>query len=177
MPSPALLPSLLDTIDTLTNGLIGGQLTNTEWHNGVARELFAHHLAEYASASGRDEEDVLERVKGIVGKHVDYLNAFTDQIEAGDYEDREDALRARAALYAGPLKTTQAQGTWDDWDIPPELLPGNQECMGNCLCTIFVSDNGDGTGTLTRTMGGTEKGHCDECPPLEGEHTVNRRDA
>lgn len=133
MPTPALLPSLLETIDTLTDGLIGGQVTPTEWHNQVSIELFAHHLATFAQASGRDEKDVLEAVKEIVGKQIDYLNNFTDQIEAGDYDDRENALRARAAMYSGSLKQSLWAGKTDGWPLP--FMPAEDtECHNNCLC-------------------------------------------
>jgi hypothetical protein len=64
---------------------------------------------------------------------------------------------------------------WGDWEIPRELLPGMQSCMGNCKCYISVTDNGDGTGVLLRVMAGRE--HCEECPPLQGEHPVRRKRA
>jgi len=48
--------------------------------------------------------------------------------------------------------------------------------VSNCKCRISVADNGDGTGELTREMGGTEH-HCDECPMLVGTYDVKRRKA
>lgn len=141
MPSPALMSSLLEEIDSLTDGLIGGQLSPVEWHNAVAREIFAHHLAEYAAASGKDEREVLGEVKGIVGKQIDHLNGFTDQIEAGDYEDREDALRARAAMYAGSLKGSYWSGRTEGYDLP--CVPGAcEECYGSCRCDLRIEDDG-----------------------------------
>lgn len=141
MPSPALLSSLLDTLDTLTDGLIGGQLSAVGWHNSVARELFAYHLAEYASAAGKDERAVLEQVKGIVAQQVEALNAFTDQIEAGEYRDRDDILRGRAALYASGLKQSYWGGRVDGSGLP--CLPGGcEECYSNCRCELDVRDDG-----------------------------------
>ena len=142
MPSPPLLTSLLDTLDTLTDGLIGGQLSAVEWHNAVARELFAHHLATYADAVGKDERDVLDAVKRIVGAQIDYLNGFTDQVEAGDYEDRPDALKARAAMYAGSVKQSYWAGKTDGYDLPAYPGDGSSECLGNCGCAWDIRDDG-----------------------------------
>lgn len=138
---PSLTSALLDEIDTLTDGLLGGQLSATDWHNGIARELFAHSLAEYAAASGRSEEDVLDQVKKIVGGQVDALNKFTDQIEAGEYEDRADALKARGALYAEGLKQAYWGGKVDGSGIP--CVPGAcEQCYSNCRCSLEIKDDG-----------------------------------
>lgn len=86
----------------------------------------------------------------------------------------EAAVLARAQMYAKAITQTYYEARWGTWDIPPNLMPGNQQCMVNCLCRISIEDNGNGTGILTRTMGGTEH-HCTECPPLQGDHPVKRR--
>lgn len=109
--------------------------------------------------------------KKAVAEQLQYLKGFL----AAKGDMSEAAIRARAQLYAGSIKQTYYTARWGDWDIPQGLMPGNQQCMGNCLCRISeVKDNDDGTGTLTRTMGGTEQ-HCTECPALEGDHEVKRR--
>lgn len=170
-----LLRSLLDALDHASDGVIGGQVSAVEWHNAVARELFAHHLAAYAGAAQKEVGDVIGQVKPIVARQVDYLNKFTDAIESGRYQDTPDALRARAALYAGSLKESEIRGQWGDWEIPDGLMPTYQECGGACRCSIAIADKGDGTGTLTRTLGGDA--HCQECPPLAGDHPVRRSNA
>ena len=88
------------------------------------------------------------------------------------------AIMARARMYAtGPRAFYYAQ-RYGDWEIPDNLLPGMQTCKGNCLCRLTgIVDNGDGTGVLTRVMGGEEKNHCVECPPLAGDHPIRRRRA
>jgi len=86
----------------------------------------------------------------------------------------EAQIAARAGLYAGAVRQTYYSQRWGDWIIPPELLPGNQTCITNCKCRISVRDNNDGTGELTREMGGTED-HCDECPALVGTYPVKRQ--
>lgn len=94
------------------------------------------------------------------------------------FEKEKDALSegqtdARAAMYGRATRKTYYQSRYSDWDIPSELMPGNQACLSNCRCTISVDDNGDGTGTLTRTMH-AEK-HCTECPPLAGDYPITRK--
>lgn len=105
-----------------------------------------------------------------VQSELGYFNRFL--IEAGAISAA--MLAARAALYAGAVRRTYYIARWGDWIIPPELLPGNQVCMGNCKCRITgIRDNGDGSGILNRVMG--SEPHCTECPPLQGDHTVYRR--
>lgn len=112
-------------------------------------------------------------IKRVVAAQLEYLRGFEQA--RGDMS--EAAVAARADLYPGALKATYYGARWGDWEIPDTLMPGNQKCITRCLCRIDVQDNGDGTGTLTRTMGGTEAGHCDECPPLAGDHPIKRRAA
>jgi hypothetical protein len=109
-------------------------------------------------------------IKKAVAEQLQYLKGFL----AAKGELSEAQIRARAQLYAGSIKQTYYLARWGDWDIPHSLLPGQQQCLGNCLCRISIADKGDGTGTLTRTMGGTER-HCTECPPLQGDHEVKRK--
>src|SRR5690349_2798294 len=85
-------------------------------------------------------------------------------------------ISARAALYAGPLKATTTQARYGGWDIPRELIPasGSTRCLGHCLCEIDIEDNGDGTGTLTRTLNDGKP--CPDCESLAGEHEIRRKD-
>lgn len=108
-------------------------------------------------------------IKAIVKGQLDYLKGFV----AAAPNMSPAAIPARAALYAGAVRQTYYMQRWGDWDIPPNLLPGNQQCMVNCKCRISVADNGDGTGEMTREMGGTEY-HCTECPTLVGTYKVKR---
>jgi hypothetical protein len=109
-------------------------------------------------------------ITAAVARQLRYLDGFDP---AGM---SEAAIKARADLYAGAVKATYYAARWGDWEIPDALMPGMQQCLGNCLCFISIKDNGDGTGVLTREMGGTEH-HCQECPPLAGDHPVKRRAA
>lgn len=114
----------------------------------------------------RAERDEINRaIKG----QLQYLENFLK--ERGTLSPQ--ALKARLALWGGATKTTYYAARWGGWDIPQELLPGTAACLGNCRCSISVRDNGDGTGVLTRVMGGED--HCTACPPLAGDHPVKRR--
>ena len=110
-----------------------------------------------------------EEIRGYVDRQLEYLQGF-------DREGMSDAaIAARMQLYASAARPTYLATRWGEWDIAPELWPGAQACGGNCRCTAVIDDHGDGTGTLTRTLGGNR--HCEECPPLEGAHAIERRAA
>lgn len=158
------MSDLLGELDHLSGGLAGGQLSPVAWHNEVAAALFEHHLAAYALARNKevDDPEVLAAVKGIVGRQIDYLNALTDDVEAGRYADSTEALQARAALYAGALSESYSKGQWGDWDLPFHPTEGS-ECMTNCHCHWEVADNEDGTGSAVWHLGAAEH-HCETCP-------------
>ena len=112
-------------------------------------------------------------IKAAVGKQLDYLRGFVDDVRAERLSEKD--LRRRADMYSGAVRDTFYSTRWGNWDIPDRLMPCRQTCLTNCKCTISVKDNGDGTGTLTRVLGAVEVGHCTACPPLAGDHQVRRR--
>lgn len=118
--------------------------------------------------SRAERDDIKAAVRG----QIAYLEGFQRDIAAGKLSPPQVA--ARANLYGRAIKSFYYQQRWGDWEIPDVLIPGNNQCLSNCLCRITITDDGDGTGTLTRTMGGTEQ-HCKECPTLAGDHPVKRR--
>lgn len=112
-----------------------------------------------------------KEVDKLIDAELKYWKAF----DAEKDDLSEGRTNARAAMYGRATRKTYYGSRWGEWEIPDNLMPGNQACLSNCLCKIDVTDNGDGTGVLTRTMGGER--HCKECPPLAGDHPVNRRAA
>lgn len=114
-----------------------------------------------------------EEIKAIVARQIEYLRGFEKDKGAMS----EAGISNRASLYPGALSTTYYATRWGDWQIPDQLLPGTAQCITRCKCSISVKDNGDGTGVLTRVMGGVETAHCSECPALAGDHPVKRRGA
>jgi hypothetical protein len=145
----------------------------------ITRAHMAAALAAIADRTGQRVDSGLFKglsradradIKALVTAQLNYLKGFV----AAAPGLSEAQIAARAALYAGTVRKSYYEMRWGAWDIPPELIPGNQTCMANCKCKISVSDNNDGTGELTREMGGTEY-HCDECPALVGSYPVKRR--
>lgn len=111
-------------------------------------------------------------IKGLVEAQLKYLRAF-DKERSGLSPAQ---IAARMQLYAGASKQAYLVTRWGDWDVPADLMPGNQTCLTQCKCSAHIKDNGDGTGLWIREMRGREH-HCTECPMLEGEHPVKRRRA
>lgn len=114
-------------------------------------------------------------IKRVLKEQFGYLEGFRNEIDKGTLSDAQ--IRARAEMYGAAVRLTYQSILWGDWDIPDELMPGNASpCMSNCRCTVSVEDNGDGTGLLTRKLGGSERS-CSVCPDLAGEYPVQRRAA
>jgi hypothetical protein len=122
-------------------------------------------LLSEARLSRAERQDI----KKAVAAQLEYLKGFVKDAASMS----EQARAARAQLYAGSVKPAYYAARWGDWDVPQGLLPGMQQCLGNCKCEISIADNGDGTGVLTRTARAEQ--HCTECPPLAGDHPVKRR--
>ncbi len=155
------------------------------WEREMERVIRTAHTAAFITATaerlGVRDPGLLKRpsraeradIDAAIKRQLDYLRGFVQA--RGGMSDA--AALARARLYGPAVKSFYYAQRWGDWEIPDHLLPGMQTCLGNCLCSLLdVKDNGDGTGVLTRVMGGTEH-HCKECPPLAGDHPVRRRRA
>ena len=152
------------------------------FERGMTALLTRAHTAAYYAATAQRLGVSVDTLKGLskaeradvkraVAEQVQYLRGFVAAMPG--LSDAQ--IAARAGMYAGSVAKTYYTARWGDWEIPPDLMPGNQTCKSNCKCTISVDDNGDGTGTLTRTA--HAEAHCTECPPLAGDHPVKRRNA
>ena len=155
------------------------------WRKAMEQAIVRSQTAAYIAATAERLGVPPSTIKGLsraeraeLQARIDvqrkYLDGFVADLRAGKLTMAQ--AQARAALYAGATRQAYYAARWGDWEIPEHMLPGNQTCVTNCLCHISVEDNGDGTGTLTREMGGTEQ-HCTECPPLVGSYDVKRRRA
>jgi hypothetical protein len=182
VPDPLKLAALMATaIAALPNP--GAPSWQREMERIIARGHTAAWIAGQAERLGVKPDSPLisqarlsraERaeIKGIVDAQLAYFKGFQADIQGMS----EAQIKARAQLYAGATRGTLYAVRWGDWEVPQALMPGNQDCVSRCLCTISIKDNGDDTGVLTRAMGGTEY-HCTSCPPLAGDHPVKRRAA
>jgi hypothetical protein len=140
------------------------------WMAGTAERLgvaLDSPLLSRARLSKAERADIAK----LVDKQLEYLKQFN----AARADMSEAAVMARAALYPGALRGSYYGARWGDWEIPEELMPGNQECVTRCRCVGHVVDNGDGTGVWVRELGGSENS-CSECPELAGEHPITRRE-
>ena len=140
------------------------------WLAGTAERLgvkLDSPLLSRARLSRAERADI----KALVEKQLDYLGGFAkDRAEMS-----EAAIAARMQLYAGATRETFYAARWGDWGVPDELWPGNASpCLSNCRCSISIADNGDGTGTLTRKLGASERS-CSVCPDLAGEYPIERK--
>lgn len=157
------------------------------WRREMERVIATQHQAAFITATaqrlGVPADSALisrarlsraerEDIRRAVAEQLRYLDRFAAEVAAGRLSPGQVA--ARANLYGQAIKPFYYAQRWGDWEIPDSLIPGNQQCLGNCKCFISITDGGDGKGTLTRTMGGTEH-HCSECPGLVGDHPIKRR--
>lgn len=168
------------TRDYLSNGNLD------RWQREMREHLLRAHTAAYIAATAerlnvpanspliaRNRLSRAEKadIKRAVDRQLEYLSGFVRDVQSGAMSERQ--ITARANLYAASIREFYYQQRWGDWEIPDYLLPGRQSCMGNCRCTVRITDNGDGTGVLTRDLNG--ENHCRECPPLAGDWPVRRR--
>lgn len=166
----------------------GGSLK--AWQAAMEKTLTQAHTAAYITATAerlkvppdsplisRSRLSRAERadITRAVQNQLSYLRGFVADVQAGRLSPAQ--IAARANLYGPSITSFYYAQRWGAWEIPDQLLPGNQACGGRCKCTISVQDNGDGTGVLTRVLGAGEVDHCTECPPLAGDHPVRRRGA
>jgi hypothetical protein len=187
MADPLRLAALAQTaiVDATARLVAGGSLA--AWEREMRAVLARSHTAAWLAATAErlhvplDSPLLSERrlsraeraeIAATVEEQLQYLKGFVQDM----HTLTPAQIAARANLYAGATRKTYYGARWGDWEIPSELLPGNQQCQSNCRCAISVADNGGGKGTLTREMGGTEH-HCTECPPLVGSYPVQRRAA
>ncbi len=180
-------PPALDRLIGLARVSITEAMTSPRWEREMERILTTAHTAAYIAATAErlgvppdsalisrqrlsraERQDIARAVEA----QLRYLRAFA--AARGSMSDA--AALQRALLYAGSIRPFYYQQRWGAWEIPPEILPGLQACLANCRCSLSdVRDNGDGTGVITRILGGEQ--HCTECPPLAGDHIIRRKAA
>lgn len=182
MADPLKLAALMSTaIAAVPNS--GSVAWRHEMERIIARGHTAAYIAGVAERLGvKPDIDLISQqrlsraeraeIKRLVDVQLQYFAGFVKDLP----NISTTQIAARADMYSGASRTTYYATRWGDWQIPDQLLPGNAQCLSRCRCAISVQDNGDGTGVLTRVMGG-EAIHCTECPALAGDHPVRRRSA
>lgn len=176
-----------DRLVTIARAAIAAIPFDGKWRAAMERAISAAHTAAYIAAQAERlgvtaggalvSERRLSRaeradIKAAVAAQLRYLDGFDPSGMS------EAQARARAALYAGAVKATYTAARWGDWELPWVPGDGSSACLGNCLCSVRVADNGDGTGVYTWTLGaGEAERHCADCPQRAGDHPVRRKGA
>jgi len=136
---PDLLADLIDDfkgeIQTLLDGVAGGQVSSTQFSNSLI-----HLLGEFGSAGymvGADVDDLTDadkrRILRYVADQTPYVNGFADAIDAA--QDFSDGWRARGDMYANSIRAAYAAGATRGVDLPAMPCDGSTPCLSNCTCS------------------------------------------
>ena len=160
MPDPiaALQAGMRDQIAALM--VARDYLGPAECHRQFEALIVEQHAAAYFAGQGTNSLTARgdAELGALMQAQFDYLAGF-----AADVDQLSDAqARARAALYAGPLRATYSHGQLALWDLPYHPGEGTP-CRGNCHCRwrIVVEDLEELNARAYWELGATE--HCDEC--------------
>ena len=160
MPDPiaALQAGMLEQIAALMDAR--DYLGPAEWQRQFEALIVEQHAAAYFAGQGTNTLTARgdRELGALMQSQFDYLAGF-----AADVDQLSDAqARARAALYAGPLRATYSHGQLALWDLPYHPGEGTP-CRGNCHCRwrIVVEDLEELNARAYWELGATE--HCDEC--------------
>ena len=160
MPNPlaTLQQRMLDTLAALMDAR--DYLGPAEWQRQFEQAIIEHHAAAYFAGQGTNALTPAgdAELGELMQAQLDYLAGFAADIDALS----EAQARARAALYAGPLRATYARGSTTLWDLP--FYPGEgTPCMVNCHCSwrVVVEDEEELNARAYWQLGGSE--HCPGC--------------
>ena len=160
MPDPiaALQAGMLEQIAALMDAR--DYLGPAEWQRQFEALIVEQHAAAYFAGQGTNTLTARgdRELGALMQSQFDYLAGF-----AADVDQLSDAqARARAALYAGPLRATYSRGQLALWDLPYHPGEGTP-CRGNCHCRwrIIVEDLEELNAHATWVLGTAE--HCEGC--------------
>jgi hypothetical protein len=151
------MTAMLDDIATLMLGL--PHLGADEWQRQFERLIIQHHAAAYFSGQGANGlTPTGDRILGAaLQTQLDFLAGFAASVE--DMSEAQAA--ARAALYAGALKSTYAKGQFgEQLDLPFYPGDGSTVCLGNCRCEWDVTIDGSTARAIWRLHA---KESCPDC--------------
>jgi len=159
-PTDTLTMLTLDALKTATGALLRGG-SSAVWLRAMQAALVKAHTAAFMAGQAERLGVSVSTLKGLsraerntikelVSAQIDYLRGFASALDGLS----EAQIAARAALYAGAVRTTYSRTRF------PRLpfYPGEgTECKGQCKCSW--QDNGDGS--YTWVLGAAE--HCATC--------------
>lgn len=152
-----------EAVTTLSQRLITGDITLSEWRDGLAATLKALHVAAgvaasggFASTSASDYGFIGSQIK----KQYEYLNGFASDIASGK-QALDGSLLARAEMYA-----ESARGTFSEVELRANVNAGNtlaKRVLGNSnSCGGCVDAAGQGWMPI------------DEMPPIGSLQCLSR---
>lgn len=147
-PLDHLVGGLRSDLTHAAERLAAGQLSPAQWHNASLQALADYHTAAYVAGAaerlgvqaggtlispGRlSRAERADITRAVIGQ-AEYLNRFTDQVEAGDLSNAQ--IRARAAQYAQSLRTTYSEAATFGADLPFQPGDGGTACGVHCQCS------------------------------------------
>ena len=164
-PADTLTTLALDALKGATGALLRGG-SSAAWLRAMQAALVKAHTAAFMAGQAERLGVNVSTLKGLsraerddikqqVAAQLDYLRGFAGALDGLS----EAQIAARAALYAGAVRTTYSRARY------PKLpfYPGEgTECKGQCKCSW--QDNGDGS--YTWVLGASE--HCATCQGRAG---------
>ena len=164
-PADTLTTLALDALKGATGALLRGG-SSAAWLRAMQAALVKAHTAAFMAGQAERLGVNVSTLKGLsraerddikqqVAAQLDYLRGFAGALDGLS----EAQIAARAALYAGAVRSTYSRARY------PKLpfYPGEgTECKGQCKCSW--QDNGDGS--YTWVLGASE--HCATCQGRAG---------
>lgn len=134
-----LLDKILEDIALQSAAMGAGRVSVDQWQAQMAQSLLVAHYA--AMMEGRSQRELSTQARALVnrlvGEQLDYLNGFADQLDQRGWEDKD---AARAALYAGALKSTFWTGRTYGYEMPHVPGDGSTPCLVNCQCYLEIDE-------------------------------------
>ena len=159
-----LLERILSDISASADAYLGQRITAAQWAARMRATIGDGHAAAYLL--GADTRTMTPQARAflarVVADQVQYLHGFTQDLRS---EKLSPALmKARAALYAGPLKATYSRAKWWAWPLPFHPADGETPCLVNCTCHWEGRDLDEaaGNGDFFWTLG--THPHAENCP-------------
>ena len=159
-----LIERVLSDIAADADAYLGQRITPTTWARVMEERLTDAHRAAYLL--GADTRTLSPQARAFLAKtiasQVKYLHGFTQDLRS---ESMTPALmKARAALYAGPLKATYSRAKWWGWPLPFHPADGDTPCLVNCTCSWEGRDLNVGTKDGTFYWRLATHPHAENCP-------------
>lgn len=159
----------VEEIRDVTDQMIFHDLSIGNWYGQIEKILKLYHIVSYLDGIGVNSfEDLTQEEKDLlstqVGRQLDFLEGFADDVQSGRYESNPSSLKARALLYPLNLRASWWSGKTAGWPLPAMPGDGTTQCIVQCKCS-WVPKNLDYktmTGDWYWRMNSSAE-HCQTC--------------